>query len=146
MIIVPLQRLVAIGGPRGAPQYVLPHGSNFPNFMQFLENLGTSYVGPPGPPPPNGGILGPPLAATDLSHKHTERQGQWQFEVLTLGLTLGNGSGTYFQASQCIPMGPCRCPCRLTLGVFIPLVILNTDFYPHQPLKTFSLPMNIWNS
>ena len=39
------------------------------------------------------------------------------FEVLTLGLTLGNGSGTDFGASQCIPMGPCR----LTLGVFIPL-------------------------
>ena len=31
------------------------------------------------------------------------------FEVLTLRLTLGNGSGTDFEASQCIPMGPCRC-------------------------------------
>ena len=41
------------------------------------------------------------------------------FKVLTLGLTLGNGSGTDFGASQWIPMGPCRC--RLTLGVFIPL-------------------------
>ena len=37
------------------------------------------------------------------------------FEVLTLGLMLGNGSGTDFGASQCIPMGPCR----LTLGVLI---------------------------
>ena len=28
------------------------------------------------------------------------------FEVLTLGLTVGNVSGTDFGASQCIPMGP----------------------------------------
>ena len=30
------------------------------------------------------------------------------FEVLMLGLILGNGSGTDFGVSQCIPMGPCR--------------------------------------
>ena len=59
------------------------------------------------------------LPSVILSHKHTERQRQRHFEVLTLGLTIGNGSRTDFQASQCIPMGPCRC--RLTLGVFIPL-------------------------
>ena len=46
--------------------------------------------------------------------------GSGSFEVLTLGLTLGNGSRTDFGASQCIPMGSCRCRCRLTLGVFIP--------------------------
>ena len=34
--------------------------------------------------------------------------------IVTLLLTLGNGSGTDFGASQCIPMGPCRCRCRLT--------------------------------
>ena len=58
-----------------------------------------------------------------LSHKHTERQRQRHFEVVTLGLTLGNGYGTDFQASQCIPMGPCCCRLtrRLTFGVFIPL-------------------------
>ena len=45
--------------------------------------------------------------------------GSGSFEVLTLGLTLGNGSLTDSGASQCIPIGPCRC--RLTIGVFIPL-------------------------
>ena len=49
--------------------------------------------------------------------------GSGTFEVLTLGLTLGNGSGTDFGASQCIPMGPCRWRrryrWRLTLGVGI---------------------------
>ena len=49
--------------------------------------------------------------------------GSGSFEVLTLGLTLDNGSGTDFGASQSIPMGPCRCHCRLTLGVFMPLVL-----------------------
>ena len=39
------------------------------------------------------------------------------FEVMTLGLTLENGSGTDFGASQCIPMGPCHLTRRLTLGV-----------------------------
>ena len=39
------------------------------------------------------------------------------FEVLTLAMTLGNGSGTHFGALQCIRMGPCRLKCRLTLGV-----------------------------
>ena len=53
------------------------------------------------------------------------------FEVLTLGLTLGNGSGTDFGASQCIPMGPCRC--RLTLGVFIKLE--NRSTYLFASLK-----------
>ena len=38
-----------------------------------------------------------------------------------LALSLGNGSGTEFGASQCITMGPCRLTRRLTLGVFIPL-------------------------
>ena len=61
-----------------------------------------------------------------LRYKHTERQASsGSFEVLTLGLTLGNGSGTNFGASQCIPMGPWHCHwhwcCHLTLGVFIPL-------------------------
>ena len=41
--------------------------------------------------------------------------GSGSFEVLTVG----NGSGTHFGASQCIPMGPCR----LTLGVIIPLAM-----------------------
>ena len=45
-----------------------------------------------------------------LGYKHTERQASsGSFEVLTLVMTLGNGSGTHFEASQCIPMGPCRC-------------------------------------
>ena len=44
------------------------------------------------------------------------------FEVLTLGLTLGNGSGTNFGASQCIPewdLAAAADSCRLMLGVFI---------------------------
>ena len=45
-------------------------------------------------------------------HKHKERQRSGSFEVLTLAMMLGNGSGTHFGASQCIPMGLCR----LTLG------------------------------
>ena len=64
--------------------------------------------------------------STVLSHKHTERQRQRHFEVLTLGLMLGYGSGTDFQASQGIPMGPCRLTRRLTLGVFIPLIFKDT--------------------
>ena len=68
-----------------------------------------------------------------LSYKHTERQASsvgGSFETLTLGLTLGNGSGTDFGASQCIPIGPCDCRCRwcwrwrLTLGVSIPLGLI----------------------
>ena len=43
--------------------------------------------------------------------------------MVTLGMTLGNRSGTDFGASQCIPMGPCR----LTLGVFIPLILFFTE-------------------
>ena len=39
--------------------------------------------------------------------------------MMTLPLTLGNGSGTHFGASQCIPMGPCRFTRHLTLGVGI---------------------------
>ena len=66
-----------------------------------------------------------------LRYKHTERQASsGSFEVLTLGLTLGNGSGTNFGASQCIPMGPCHCRrhwrCCLTLSVFIPLGSVST--------------------
>ena len=39
-------------------------------------------------------------------YKHTKRQASsGSFEVLTLAMTLGNGSGTHFGASQCIPMG-----------------------------------------
>ena len=53
-----------------------------------------------------------------IGYKHTEHQRSGSFEVLTLGLTLGNGSGTDFGASQCIPIGPWHCRCRLTLGVF----------------------------
>ena len=41
------------------------------------------------------------------------------FEVLTLAMMLGNGSGTHFGASQCIPMGHCRLTLRLPLGVAI---------------------------
>ena len=37
---------------------------------------------------------------------------------------LGNGSGTDFGASQCIPMGPCRLTLRLPLGVVIALGLL----------------------
>ena len=43
-----------------------------------------------------------------LSYSHTERQRSGSFEVLTLAMMLGNGSGTHFGASQCIPMGPCH--------------------------------------
>ena len=57
-----------------------------------------------------------------LRYKHTERQASsGSFEVLTLGLTLGNGSWTNFGVSQCIPMEPCHCHCHLMLGVFMPL-------------------------
>ena len=49
-----------------------------------------------------------------LSYNYTERQRSGSFEVLTLG----NGSGTHFGASQCIPIGLCR----LTLSVVMPLV------------------------
>ena len=75
-----------------------------------------------------------------LSSEQTERQRQRHFEVLTLGLTLGNGSGTHFQASKC-----------LMLGVFIPL-----NVYPYtlksSLLKTRSginhnwLFTKIWDS
>ena len=65
-----------------------------------------------------------PLAIPTPRVKHQAARGS--FEVLTLGSTLGNGSGTDFGASQCIPMGPCRWRWRyrLTLGVFIPLEIV----------------------
>ena len=59
-----------------------------------------------------------------LSYNHTERQLSGSFEVLTLGLTLGNGSGTNFGESQCIPMGPCRLTRRLTLSVVMPLTLI----------------------
>ena len=45
----------------------------------------------------------------------------YTYTVLTLAMTLGNGSGTHSGASQCIPMGPCHLTRRLPLGVFIPL-------------------------
>ena len=57
-----------------------------------------------------------------LSNNHTERQRSGSFEVLTLAMMLGNGSGTHFGASQCIPMGLCRLSRCLTLGVVMPLV------------------------
>ena len=49
--------------------------------------------------------------------------GSGSFEVLTLGLTLGNGSGTDFQASQCIPIQAAMIlsTLPLALGVFIPI-------------------------
>ena len=40
------------------------------------------------------------------------RASRLSFEVLTLG----NGSGTHFEASQCIPMGPCCCRLGMDLG------------------------------
>ena len=46
--------------------------------------------------------------------------GSGSFEVLTLGLTLGNGSGTDFQVSQCIPMEAATLASTLPLGLFIP--------------------------
>ena len=62
-------------------------------------------------------------SALQLSGAYTESQRNGSFEVLALGFTLGNGSGTDFGVSQCIPMSPCRC--RLMLGVFIPLAMWN---------------------
>ena len=54
--------------------------------------------------------------------------GSGSFEVLALGLTLGNGSGTDFQASQCIPIQVATLvsmlPLLLPLGVFIPLYMI----------------------
>ena len=58
--------------------------------------------------------------------------GSGSFEVLPLAMTLGNGSGTDFGASQCIPMGPCclthRLPLHLTLSVVMPLQCDTTHF------------------
>ena len=45
------------------------------------------------------------------------------FEVLTLAMTLGNGSRTHFGASQCIPIGPCHLTHRLTLHLPLGVVI-----------------------
>ena len=53
-----------------------------------------------------------------LFTKTSSVSGSGSFEVLPLAMMLGNGSGTDFGASQCIPMGPCR----LTLGVVMPLM------------------------
>ena len=39
-----------------------------------------------------------------LSYKHTERQGERQIEYIGSMVTLGNGTGTNFGVSQCIPM------------------------------------------
>ena len=50
--------------------------------------------------------------------------GSGSFEVLLLAMMLGNGSGTHFGASQCIPMGPCRCRCHLTLSVVMLVMLL----------------------
>ena len=41
---------------------------------------------------------------------------------MPLAIMLGDGSGTDFGASQRIPMGPCCLACRLTFGVFMPLM------------------------
>ena len=57
-----------------------------------------------------------------LSYNHTKRPRSGSFEVLMLVMMLGNGSGTHFGASQCIPMGSCRLTRRLTLGVVMPLI------------------------
>ena len=53
--------------------------------------------------------------------------GSDSFEVLTLELTLGNGSGTDFQASQCIPIQAATLALPLTLGVVIALITLSTS-------------------
>ena len=70
----------------------------------------------------------PPCSNAVLTYNHTEHQRSGSFEVLTLAMMLGNGSGIHFGASQCIPMGPChltRClMLRLTLGVVIPLPVI----------------------
>ena len=72
------------------------------------------------------------MEKVDQSYEQTEQQRQDQESCnailwihLMLYMTLRNGSGTDFGASQCIPMGPCFLTCRLTLGVFIPLALLD---------------------
>ena len=68
--------------------------------------------------------------------------GSSSFEVLLLAMMLGNGSGTDFGASQCIPMGPYhltrRLMLRLTLSVVMPLGPI-WDFTLSNTLHVFSL-------
>ena len=66
--------------------------------------------------------------------------GSGSFEALPLAMMLGNGSGTYFGVSQCIPMGPCRLTLRLTLGVVMPLTGIHIRLYPVSYLVTVPLP------
>ena len=48
-------------------------------------------------------------------------------------VTFGNGSGTDFQASQCIPIQAATLALPLTLGVVIPYVfVYETDLYSKQ--------------
>ena len=63
------------------------------------------------------------LSLNFLSYNRTERQRSGSFEVLTLAMILGNGSGTHFGASQCIPMGPCRLTRRLSLSLTLDVVM-----------------------
>ena len=56
-------------------------------------------------------------------------RGSGSFEVLLLAMTLGNGSGTHFGASQCIPIGPCRLTRHLTLSVVMPLAGIAIAFH-----------------
>ena len=67
-----------------------------------------------------------PITDCLRSYNHTYRQHSGSFEVLTLAMTLGNG--THFGASQCILMGPCSLTHRLTLGVVMPLILRNFLF------------------
>ena len=59
--------------------------------------------------------------------------GSGSFEVLTLGLTLRNGSGTDFGASQCISNG--------TYGVFIALLSVSKKIFNSRTREIFCFPM-----
>ena len=64
-----------------------------------------------------------------VRYKHTECQASRScggFEVLTLGLTLGKGSGSNFKVSQSIPIQAVMLTMLslpMSLGVFVPLTL-----------------------
>ena len=74
------------------------------------------------------------LKNSSIFEKISSVSGSGSFEVLLLHLLLGNWSGTNFGASQCIPMGSWR----LTLGVFIPLLVNN--------ILSFYLKLNLFTA
>ena len=66
-----------------------------------------------------------------------------QIGSIVFMVMLGNGSGTDFQASQCIPIQAATLVFPLTLGLFIPLVLLSLSVKKFEKSQVLTFRFNI---